>query len=53
MAEGTSEVEILMIPIEDVIKITCKGGTKASVRADAESSIGPKHVYSENCWDRC
>jgi hypothetical protein len=53
VAEGTSEVEILMIPIEDVIQITCKGETKASVHADAESSIVPKHVYSENCWDRC
>ena len=48
-----AEEEVIMVPIEDVSRITFKTDIKKGRQADVKSTTTPVHRMSENCCDRC
>jgi len=51
--KSTAEEEIIMVPVEDVTRITSKSEIKKGIQADVKSQITPVYAESENCCDRC
>lgn len=49
----TAEEEIIMLPVEDVIRILSKSEIETGIEADVKSHITPVYEESENCCDRC
>ncbi|CAF3052041.1 unnamed protein product [Rotaria socialis] len=51
--KANAEVELILIPVEDVLHISSKAEIQKDIEADTKAHI--EHVYedSENCCDRC
>jgi hypothetical protein len=49
----TGEEEVIMIPVEDVIRISYKSEIKKDGQTAVKSATTPVYRISENCCDRC
>ena len=49
----TGEEEVMMIPVEDVIRITYRSEMKKDGQTDVKSTTTPVYKMGENCCDRC
>ena len=49
----TAEEETIMIPVEDVVRITSKLDVKKSLQADAQATTTPIYDFLPNCFDGC
>ncbi|UJR19697.1 hypothetical protein I4U23_022831 [Adineta vaga] len=51
--QASAEEEVIIIPIEDVTRITFKTEIKKGLQADIETEIIREHKLTENCFDTC
>ena len=49
----SAEEEVMMIPVEDVTRITYRSEIKKDGQKDVQSTTTPVYKMSENCFDRC
>ncbi|CAF0845426.1 unnamed protein product [Adineta steineri] len=50
---ASTEEEVIMVPLEDVMHISYKADVKKGILSDIKSHVTPVHELSENCCDRC
>lgn len=50
---AVAELEIIVIPVEDIIHISAKATVERDVKGGIETELIPVYDQSENCCDRC